>query len=445
MPDFTKSGSIILVQRLDLARPKHLRQRLVKRTIGGGDRTCVGPDMISLDQVKDDVRLLYIVITSAAPLRNETSMNEATSSSAVAAQQPTCIIVIGMAGSGKTTFLQRLNSHLHSQSKPPYILNLDPAVSHLPFKANIDIRDTVDYSEVMKQYNLGPNGGILTALNLFTTKFDQVLGFVEKRAGSHKHVLLDTPGQIEIFTWSASGAIITDSLASSLPTCVAYIIDTPRTTAPATFMSNMLYACSILYKTRLPFILVFNKTDVTPHHFALEWMRDFEAFQDALQQNRQSTDEPGFMNSLLNSMSLMLDEFYKHLRAVGVSAMTGAGFDDFLRAVDEARKEYENDYKPELDRLRAEKAAQSAKNKDEQIQRLVQDMKLSGGQNEVLSRPSVRADPAAVGPDELDQDEDEGELLERDDEGAPPPRIPGRRLPGGIYEDDNGGRWPAPR
>lgn len=32
------------------------------------------------------------------------------------------------------------------------------------------------------RYNLGPNGGILTALNLFTTKFDQVLGLVEKRA-----------------------------------------------------------------------------------------------------------------------------------------------------------------------------------------------------------------------------------------------------------------------
>lgn len=57
------------------------------------------------------------------------------------------------------------------------------------------------------------------------------------------YVVLDTPGQIEIFTWSASGAIITDAVASSLPTVVAYIIDTPRTTAPATFMSNMLYAC----------------------------------------------------------------------------------------------------------------------------------------------------------------------------------------------------------
>lgn len=33
-----------------------------------------------------------------------------------------------------------------------------------------------------QRYNLGPNGGILTALNLFTTKFDQVLDLVEKRA-----------------------------------------------------------------------------------------------------------------------------------------------------------------------------------------------------------------------------------------------------------------------
>lgn len=48
------------------------------------------------------------------------------------------------------------------------------AVKRVPFSANIDIRDTVNYKEVMTQYGLGPNGGILTALNLFATKFDQV-------------------------------------------------------------------------------------------------------------------------------------------------------------------------------------------------------------------------------------------------------------------------------
>lgn len=48
--------------------------------------------------------------------------------------------------------MQRLNSYLHTKDSPPYILNLDPAVTHMPYSANIDIRDTVDYKEVMKQY-----------------------------------------------------------------------------------------------------------------------------------------------------------------------------------------------------------------------------------------------------------------------------------------------------
>lgn len=76
-------------------------------------------------------------------------------------------------------------------------------------------------------------------------------------------------------------------------------------------------ASSILYKTKLPFILVFNKTDVQPHGFAVEWMQDFEAFQMALASHRDTSDEEGeptYMNSLMNSMSLVLDEFYKNLR-----------------------------------------------------------------------------------------------------------------------------------
>jgi hypothetical protein len=42
---------------------------------------------------------------------------------------------------------------------------------------------------------------------------------------------------------------------------------------------NMLYACSILYKTKLPFIIAMNKTDVVDHKYAVEWMEDFETFQ----------------------------------------------------------------------------------------------------------------------------------------------------------------------
>jgi GTPase SAR1 family protein len=66
-------------------------------------------------------------------------------------KKPMVIITIGMAGAGKSTFVNRISSHLGSQNKPPYVLNLDPAVAATAFESNIDIRDTVNYHEVMKQ------------------------------------------------------------------------------------------------------------------------------------------------------------------------------------------------------------------------------------------------------------------------------------------------------
>ena len=51
--------------------------------------------------------------------------------------------------------------------------------------------------------------------------------------------------------------------ASLFPTIVVYVMDTPRNMNPVTFMSNMLYACSIMYKTKLPFVIAMNKVITT--------------------------------------------------------------------------------------------------------------------------------------------------------------------------------------
>ncbi|CAG8982874.1 hypothetical protein HYALB_00002890 [Hymenoscyphus albidus] len=338
--------------------------------------------------------------------------------------QPVSIVCVGMAGSGKTTFMQRINSHLHAQKTPPYVINLDPAVRNVPFDSNIDIRDSVNYKEVMKSYNLGPNGGILTSLNLFATKIDQILTLLEKRTSPDpakpdakpiKNILVDTPGQIEVFVWSASGAILLDSLASTFPTVIAYIIDTPRTASTSTFMSNMLYACSILYKTKLPMILVFNKTDVKDAEFAKEWMTDFEAFQAALKEEEEAGSfggeaggmgGSGYMGSLLNSMSLMLEEFYSHLSVVGVSSMTGAGIPEFFEAVEKKAEEFNRDYKPELERKKKQREAEKLANREKELGKLMNDMAVSG---EPSSRklPASRPDVDMEVLSDLEDDEEE--------------------------------------
>ena len=58
--------------------------------------------------------------------------------------------------------------------------------------------------------------------------------------------------------------------------------------------------------------------------FAQKWMKDFEAFDDALADETKAT----YMTDLTRSLSLVLDSFYENLSSVCVSSRTGEGMDE---------------------------------------------------------------------------------------------------------------------
>ncbi|GET86981.1 xpa-interacting protein, putative [Leishmania tarentolae] len=296
-----------------------------------------------------------------------------------AATTPVVILVVGMAGTGKTTLVHRLQHYAHTSGLRSYFINLDPAVTHTPYNVNIDIRDSVRYGEVMKNYRLGPNGAIMTSLNLFATKIHQVVSLLEKKKEMLDWIVVDTPGQIEVFTWSASGNLIADSFGAVFPTILLFVADTVRcVSSPQTFVSTMLYSSGIMLKQQVPLVVVFNKIDVVSADSVIAWMKDNDALDEAVtspgrgnQRARTMSGDPdddedadcrgegtrieaaalgsqdvllanqgnSYAGTLAQSMSLFLHEFYEDLPYAAVSAASGAGMSELATCIERGKQQ----------------------------------------------------------------------------------------------------------
>ena len=78
------------------------------------------------------------------------------------------------------------------------VVNLDPANDQTNYPCALDIRSLVTLEEIMADDNLGPNGGVLYAIE----ELENNMGWLEeglKELGDD-YVLFDCPGQVELYT-----------------------------------------------------------------------------------------------------------------------------------------------------------------------------------------------------------------------------------------------------
>lgn len=108
-------------------------------------------------------------------------------------------IVCGSPGSGKSTYCYGKHQLFTALNRPIAIVNLDPANENIPYPCAIDIASLIKLEDVMNEFGLGPNGGMLYCMEYLEANYD----WLEDRLNEldkDDYVLFDLPGQVELST-----------------------------------------------------------------------------------------------------------------------------------------------------------------------------------------------------------------------------------------------------
>jgi len=230
------------------------------------------------------------------------------------------VFISGTAGSGKSLLSSKLQDYYSKNGAFAAILNLDPGVENTPYTCDVDVRDYVDYVSIMQQYELGPNGAMVMANDLIASKIGDIENEVNQV--NPDYLIVDTPGQIELFAYRSSGRFIVDNISSDEKTNV-FLFDGSLVTTPVNFVSIALLATSIRLRLNLPTINVLTKTDLIEDKLKdiLQWSTDLKALENAI-----GKDTDGETYSLTTNIlrGLNLGGFVQGL--IPISNVTGEGF-----------------------------------------------------------------------------------------------------------------------
>lgn len=195
-------------------------------------------------------------------------------------------IVIGPPGSGKSTYCHGMYQFMNAIGRKLCIINLDPANDRLPYpNCALDIRDFITLEEIMEELNLGPNGGLMYALEsldqdgieVFILKIDQLVQ--EKN-----YLIFDCPGQVELFTDHSALYKIFNKLTKSkrLRLCVVSLVDSIYLTSPSQYISILLLSLRSMLQLDLPHVNVISKIDKLHQYGGLDFRLDYYTEADNL-------------------------------------------------------------------------------------------------------------------------------------------------------------------
>ncbi|MBT0160267.1 GTPase [Candidatus Bathyarchaeota archaeon A05DMB-2] len=192
--------------------------------------------------------------------------------------------IIGTAGSGKSLFTAAFSEWLKMSKQDVAAVNLDPGALKLPYSPDVDVRNYVDVGNLMEKYGLGPNGALIMAADLIADEVENITKDIEDIDADI--VLVDTPGQMELFAFRASGPYIVNELTRE-PKVIVYLFDAVFSVNPLNYVSNMFLSAAIYNRFFQPQVHLLSKIDLIPRKEVekiVDWSADVKALEDSIEQ-----------------------------------------------------------------------------------------------------------------------------------------------------------------
>jgi GPN-loop GTPase len=226
------------------------------------------------------------------------------------------IFITGTAGSGKSLLTSRLLQWYEDRKSFPISINLDPGAVSLPYEPDVDVRDYIDINTLMEKYDLGPNGSLVMASDMIATKLDEIQD--EVNSLNPDYILIDTPGQIELFAFRASGPYFVSNLQSDNKVNL-FIYDGMLVSSPINFVSIALLASSVKLRLKIAQVNILTKRDliVDKLRSILEWSSSALSLESSLD-NEKDAEYSLLSKDLVRSMS----KGGFHQNVIPVSSMT---------------------------------------------------------------------------------------------------------------------------
>jgi GTPase SAR1 family protein len=233
------------------------------------------------------------------------------------------LFIVGTAGCGKSTLTNAFLVWLQNQGYDAITVNLDPGADSLPYDPDVDVRDWVKLNDIMREYGLGPNGAQVAAADLMALNIKKITDVTSKFVSDY--VIIDTPGQLELFTFRQSSKVVVEELGGETA-MLAFLFDPSLAKSASGYVSSLMLEATVHFRLPVPMLPILAKAD-TLAEAEMEkislWSKDYYALFSAL------------LDESIDAQTQVSMEFLQALETVGagrpvipVSSDTGFGLED---------------------------------------------------------------------------------------------------------------------